>query len=341
VERVTAGRLMELLWGYMTTQLLGTLAELGVADVLASGPLAVDEIAARVGADPDALFRMLRLVASLGVFVESEGRVFGNTSLSELLREDAKPSLRHLAILFGRDVYQAWGAARETAKTGESAAKAVFGTSWFEYLRAHPESQALFNRAMAGGARGRLEGALALPWPEASTVVDIGGGDGTLVLGILAAHPTLHGIVFDLPHVIASTRERVAASPVAERCTCVGGSFFEDPLPAADTFVICKTLHNWNDVNARTILERCRAALKPGGRIVIIDDIIRPPNVPDLGKYRDLQMLVIHGDARERTRSEWTNLLHSAGLFVEAFHEGLAGEDVVVARPAPAASSDS
>jgi predicted O-methyltransferase YrrM len=299
--------------GYMVTQSLAVAARLEIADHLASGPVAAEDLAERTKANPDALYRVLRALASVGVFEETPGRRFGQTPLSELLRADHKPSLRHLAMLFGGDLYSAWEAAHHSVLTGEPAFPKVFGAPHFEDLGEHPEALELFTKAMGGAARGRLEGLLEIDWSTAKKVVDIGGGDGTLLVGLLQRHPALEGVVFDLPEVIGDARANVEQGALADRCTCVAGSFLDDVPAGADVYVLARVLHNWSDEQASKILRRCRAAVKPGGRVVIIDDIIGEGNGPQIGKFLDLQMLVILG-GRERTAAQWATLLGDAGF---------------------------
>jgi len=299
--------------GYMVTQALSVAAQLSVGDHLARGPLAVDELAKLAGADPDALHRVLRALASVGVFEELADKRFAHTPTSELLRADHKPSLRHLAMLFGGDLYRAWGEALHSVKTGEPAFPKVFGAPHFEYLAAHPDALELFTKAMGGAARGRLEALVDIDWSTAKKVVDVGGGDGTLLLGLLERHPSLEGVLFDLPEVIEDARANVAKASAAARCTCVAGSFLEDVPPDADVYVLARVLHNWDDEAAAKILARCRAAARPGGRVVIIDDVIAEDNSPQQGKLLDLQMLVILG-GRERTAAQWSSLLAGAGF---------------------------
>jgi len=308
-----AAQLGRLLVGHMLTQCLAVVARLGVADQLASGPMDRESLASRVGADPDALYRMMRALASVGVFDETRPMTFAQTPLSELLREDATPSFRHLAMMNGGELFRAWGDAFESAKTGRPAFEHLFGASHFAYLAQNPEEQTLFNKAMSGAARGFVDVLAGVDWTGIRRVVDVGGGDGTLLLGLLARCPSLEGVVFDLPQVVLAAEAKIAASDVAGRLTCTGGSFLVDDLPEADAYVLARVLHDWNDPEAALILGACRRSIRAGGRLLILDEILPEGNAPHPGKLVDLQMLVVVG-GRERTQREWEVLLRGAGF---------------------------
>lgn len=308
-----AAQLFRLLFGHMVTQCLAVVARLGVADQLASGPVESDMLAPRVGADPDALYRMMRALASVGIFDEMRPRTFAQTPLSDLLREDATPSFRYVAMMNGGELFRAWGDAFESAKTGKPAFEHVFGASHFAYLADHPEAQNVFNKAMSGAARGFVEVLAGVDWAGTRNVVDVGGGDGTLLLGLLARCPSLEGVVFDLPQVVAAAEAKIARSDVAARLTCRGGSFLENDLPAADAYILARVLHNWSDKKAASILGSCRRSIRAGGGLLILEEILPEGNAPHPGKLLDLQMLVVVG-GRERTQREWDVLLGGAGF---------------------------
>lgn len=308
-----AAQLGRLLVGHMVTQCLAVVARLGVADQLASGPLDRDVLASRVGADPDALYRMMRALASVGIFDETRPRTFAQTPLSELLREDASPSFRYVAMMNGGELFRAWGDAFESARTGKPAFEHVFGMSHFAYLAQNPEAQAVFNKAMSGAARGFVDVLLGVDWSGIRRVVDVGGGDGTLLLGLLARCPSLEGVVFDLPQVVVAAEAKISKSDFAGRLTGSAGSFLADDLPEADAYILARVLHNWNDPEAALILGGCRRSIRAGGCLLILDEIVPEGNAPHHGKLLDLQMLVVVG-GRERTQGEWEVLLRGAGF---------------------------
>lgn len=313
-------RLRTLMCGYMVTQSLAVAARLGVADELAAGALGIDDLAKRTGADADALYRVLRALAGLGVFEETAPRTFAQTELSAPLQENARPSLRHLALLFGGEMYQVWASLQESVNTGTPSFARVFGHEHFAYLAKNPASLETFTKAMAGTARGRVDALLAVDWSSTEAVVDLGGGDGTLVLELLAKNPSLRGYVFDLPELAAKAEARIAAAGFGDRCSFRAGSFLGDDPPTADAYVLARVLHNWGDAPAKAILSRIRSAARPGARVLIVDDVLSEGGEFETGKLLDLQMLVVLG-GRERTAPEWRALLADAGFEVTALRQ--------------------
>jgi hypothetical protein len=305
--------LLDLVGGFLRTQAMATVARLGVADIVESAPLPIEQIAARVGADPSALHRVMRLLAMDGIFTEVRPGAFAATELSDGFRDDAPHSPRYLAMLHGGPSYQAAGRMLECVRTGEPAAQTVFGTPFFEYLATDPEASEIFNRAMASGARARLAAAREHDWSGASVVADIGGGNGALLSAVLAAQQHLRGIVFDLPHVVAEARPVIEAAGLAERCELVGGDFFEAALPGADTYLLAQILHDWDDERAAAILRNCRRSITDGGRLLVLELILPEGDQPSYAKVIDLIMLTLLG-GRERTRAEWESLLREGGF---------------------------
>jgi hypothetical protein len=285
--------------GGLATRALALAAEHGVAEALLDGPRSVDELAAGSGADPDTLNRLLRALASDGIFEEVEPGVYANTEASAMLTEDGWDAF---ARLFGGPWLLAVAALNAG---GEASFPAVFGDEFWSWLREHPEERALFDRAMEQNWQGRIERLDAVGFRGDETVVDVGGGNGSLLRALLDRHPEIRGVVFDLPETV-----RDEAS-FGERLTFVEGSFF-DRVPSGDVFLLSTILHDWPDEDARRILETVRAAAAPESRLVLIESIIQPGNDPAGVKWLDLLMLVIAG-GRERTEEEWRALLESAG----------------------------
>jgi O-methyltransferase/methyltransferase family protein len=319
-----SAHLWELMRGGLVVQALRVAAELGIADELAEGPRPLRELAEHAGVDADALHRLLRALASEGVFAETEPGVFGNTEESELLRRDA--DWNAFAHFFGGVWSAALLEAPHAVRTGEDTFARVFGVGWWDWLTARPEETALFDRAMQGGAGRRVEALAELPW-DGETVVDVGGGNGTLLIELLRRHESLRGIVFDLPEVAAEAEERVAAAGLADRIDVVGGSMF-DGVPPGGVYVLAVVLHDWDDDHAAKILAQVRAAAPAHARVLIADAVIPPGNDPHGAKWLDLLMLVLNR-GRERTEDEWRALLERSGFRVERIEDGL-----IDARPA-------
>jgi SAM-dependent methyltransferase len=319
-----SAHLWELMRGGLVVQALRVAAELGVADELAGGPRPIGELAQRTGANEEALNRFLRALASEGVFTETAPGTFANTEESELLRRGA--DWNAFAHFFGGVWNAALLEAPHAVRTGEDTFERVFGTGWWDWLTARPEETALFDRAMQGGAARRVEALAELPWND-ETVVDVGGGNGTLLIELLRRHESLRGIVFDLPEVAREAEERVAAAGLADRIDVAPGSIF-DGVPSGDAYVLAVVLHDWNDDGAAKILAQVRAAAPAHARVLIADAVIPPGDDPHGAKWLDLLMLVLNR-GRERTEGEWRALLERSGFRIERIEDGL-----IEARPA-------
>jgi hypothetical protein len=305
----------EALRGGLTTRALGLTADLGVPQALADGPRSVEELAAAGGADPDALHRILRALASDGIFEEVQPRVFGHTEASALLTEDGWSDFAHL---FGSSWLEAVAA---LDASGEPSFPRVFGEEFWSWLKAHPVERAAFDRSMAQGWQSRLERVESVGWRGDETVVDVGGGNGSFLLALLDRHAGMRGIVFDLPETV---RDKAA---YGDRCTFVEGSFFES-VPVGDVHLLTTILHDWDDESARRILRTVRDSA--GERLLIVDSVIEPGNEPEGAKWLDLLMLTLFA-GRERTEQQWRELLGGAGWEPARFHE----TGVIEARPCP------
>lgn len=293
--------------GHLVARCMQVVAEVGIADHLGHEPSGADILAARAGVDADALNRILRLLVAHGVFDASpEG--YRHTDASRLLRSDHPRSLRPYARMLGAEwQWRSVGALDHALATGETGIRHVFGTESFDYLAAHPEASAIFDDAMA--SRASIDTASVVEAGDFSrfaVIADIGGGNGSLLRAVLEAAPASRGVLFDLPHVVA------AAAP-AERITAVSGSFFDDPLPSADAYLLRRILHDWQDGEAHRILSAIRAAADPGARVLIIEAPLPDGNEPHPAKGLDIVMLAVVG-GRERSLDEYRSLLQGAGF---------------------------
>jgi len=310
-------RLIELLRGYRFAQLLHVVAKLGIADRLADGPHTAAQLAASVGANPEALFRVMRALASEGIFHQTIDGTFSLTDDGYWLRSDVEQSVRGAAILYGEPWWwQAWGALSETVRTGRAAFEHVHGVGLFDYLGSHPEAAELFNGAMQL-MTSRQAGAIAASFDFSTTkeLVDIGGGRGALAGAILAANPRLTATIFDRPSVIQGATAQLRTLGVADRCKLVGGDFFISVPSGADTYALKDILHDWDDEQAIAILNNVRRAIIRSGRVLLIERLIPAGGEPAASKLIDVSMLVLTG-GKERTESEYRTLLESAGFEV-------------------------
>ena len=298
-----------LLRGPLTARVLGIVAELDVAGRLAGGPRPAAELAAETGADPDALYRFLRALASDGVFAEEAPGVFRNTPTSELL---LGAGWNAFAQLFGEVFYRGVG---ELDATGEASFPKALGTDFWSWLADHPRERALFDVAMEQGKEQRVERFEPIEWRGDETVVDVGGGNGSLLTALLRLRPGLRGIVFDLPETV---RDEAA---LGDRIEFVAGDFFTR-VPEGDVYVLSTILHDWDDERAEAILRTIRAAGPAHARLLVIERIIQPGNEPDGIKWLDLLMLVLNR-GRERSEGEWRGLLERSGFRAERVEDGL------------------
>jgi hypothetical protein len=293
------GTLWDLLRGAITARALGVVADLRIADALAAGPRSVASLAEGSGADAETLHRFLRALASDGVFAEEERGVFRNTPASELLRG----GWGAFAHLFGGVFYRTLG---ELKADGRPTFPDLFGTEFWSWLAENEDERAAFDTAMEQGKERRVEELASLEWRGDETVVDVGGGNGSLLRGLLERQSGLRGIVFDLPETV---RDETA---FGDRCTFVAGSFF-DRVPRGDVYVLSTILHDWDDEHAAAILRTIAASATPGTRLIVLDAVVPPGNDPGGGKWLDLLMLAISG-GRERDEEQWRDLLARSGF---------------------------
>ena len=305
--------LREQIMGFRATQMIHVAAKLGLADLLAAGPRPVEELAADVGAEPQALHRLLRALASLGIFAEDPAGDFVLTPQAELLRSDVQGSLRDVALLYGEDwLWQAYGNMTHSVRTGAPAFTKTHGQPFYGYLQAHPRAAARFNAAMTGFSSHETAAILeAYDFSDVRNVVDIGGGHGALLAALLRAHPQMSGTLFDLPSVLAGAAS--VLGEMGERARTVAGDFFDEAPAGADLYVMKSVLHNWDDTDAQRILSTCRAAMAPEARLLVIERVVPDGNAPAEAKLFDINMLVVAG-GRERTEPEYRRLFEQAGL---------------------------
>jgi hypothetical protein len=302
-------KMWEILRGGLATRALGIVAGLGIPQALAAGPRPVEALARDAGVDADALHRLLRALASEGIFAEDGRRVFRNTPSSELLLTSGWDDF---AVLFGGVWYDTVG---RLDASGKAVFPDVFGSDFWAWLAEHPEERARFDRAMAQGSDTRIERLKTVDWRSGETVVDVGGGNGSLLAELLKTHPDLRGIVFDLPE---TTRDE---SLFGEKLEFVAGSFFER-VPEGDVYLLATILHDWDDESATKILGTIRAAAPENARLVILDAVVPPGNEPFGPKWLDLLMLAIFA-GRERDEDQWRTLLAAGGFEPVRFDERL------------------
>jgi hypothetical protein len=310
-ERSPESALWNVLRGALGTRALALVADLGAADALAAGPRSVDDVAPELGADTDVLYRLLRALATDGIFAEDEPRVFRNTPASELLRSGS--GWRDFANLFGGVWFRTLGELH--AASAEPVFPRLYGTDFWTWLAQHPEQRAAFDRAMEQGNDGRAERLASAGWRGDETIVDVGGGNGSLLVALLRDRPGLRGIVFDLPETVRDD------STFGDRIEFVGGSFFER-VPPGDVYILSTILHDWDDERAAKILRVVRAAASDRARLIVLDAVVPAGNEAGGGKWLDILMLALLG-GRERDEAQWRELLTAGGWEPVRLEDGL------------------
>jgi hypothetical protein len=309
-----AAELRRLVNGYQVSQAIHVAATLGIADRLAGGPCGSDELAVATGTDPGALYRLLRALASVGVFTELDDRRFELTAVGQHLRAAAAPTLHGWAAFIGRPYYwEAWSHLLDSVRTGENAFRLTHGMGPWEYRAAWPDEGAIFDRAMSS-LTGQVSAAVvkAYDFTPFRRVVDVGGGSGAFVAELLSAYPTVSAVVFDQPHVVANLEPVLAGGPLADRCTVVSGDFFSGVPEGADAYVLKSVIHDWPDAESIEILAACRAAGGTGSTILLVERALAGPNEGPDNKFSDLNMLVGPG-GKERTVDAYRTLFEAAG----------------------------
>jgi hypothetical protein len=307
-------RMMQMLTGFFVTQIAGAVATYSIADHLAKGPATAEKIAAIEGIDSAATFRLLRACASLGLVTCDDGLTFSGTPLLGTLRTNVPGSLHSIAIAWSAPGHWLpWGRFLDAMRTGQPQTVPALGATIFDYYAQKPEEGAAFTNAMHGFTSGvAQEVARLVDTSTAKLAVDIGGSSGTLVHSLMTANPQLHGIILDLPDVVPSATAAAAALGLAERSRVLAGDFFAS-VPEADLYLLKHILHDWNDGQGVRILENCRRAIRPGGRVIVIELLLGEMGEPGPAPFMDLNMMVML-PGRERTLSEYRALLKQAGF---------------------------
>jgi hypothetical protein len=307
--------LLQMINAFRTSQAIYVAATLGIADLLEEGPRGVNELAQATGKHGPALYRLLRALASVGVFAEQPDGQFASTPLAEDLKTNAPKSLRAWAMQCGQHyLWASWGHLLHSVRTGEPAFPKLSSRTAWEYRQAHPEEDAVFNAAMTALSAGVVEAIVqSYDFSGISVLMDVGGGEGVLLAAILAANPALRGVLFDQPHVLPGAKGLLKGAGVVERCELISGNFFESVPKGADAHLLKSVVHDWDDTATVEILRACRTAIADGGRLLVVEPIIRAGNESDPAKFSDLNMLVMLG-GQERTAADFERLYTEAGF---------------------------
>jgi hypothetical protein len=327
--------LTQIATGYMVSAALYPVTKLGIADLLAQGPRSVADLAQTTSADEDALYRVLRALASVGIFTESKPRTFSLTPMSDLLRSDVPNSFRELALWMTNEFhFKVWGQLVHSVMTGQPSVEKVYGKPAFQLFPELPEVDDEFNNAMTNISAKTIPGILAAyDFSGIETLVDIAGGYGYLLANILRQYPSLKGILFDQEHVIAGARQHVATNGLESRLQTISGDFFEAVPKGGDAYMMQHIIHDWDDAKCGLILGNVRRVLqgKPNGKLLILDSIINADGSADFAKWMDLEMLTMPG-GKERTLEEFRLLLQKSGFQITSVHPTPSWVNVIEAQ---------
>ncbi|NRQ30263.1 methyltransferase [Nonomuraea sp. NN258] len=338
VDRANAARMRELLYGQVISHGLVTVAELGIPDLLAGGPLDLDTLAKHAGADPDALGRLLAALSGIGVFEPRPGDQYALTPLGAMLCTGTPGSALSSALLVGGVVGRAWGGLGEAVRTGRTAFESCFGTGFFAYLAADPELGALFHRSQACDLEleaGELLRVLDLP--PGCLLVDVGGGRGDLLARLVAAAPDRRGVLLDRAESAEPARRNLTAAGLADRCEIRSGDFFRDIPAGGDVYLMRDILHDWDDEHCAALLSHCRAMMGEGTRLILVETLTDAPQSRDRAELvaaMDLYMMTVC-NGRERDTAHLRRLLEPAGLRLNRvlpLHRGRAAVEAVPGR---------
>jgi ubiquinone/menaquinone biosynthesis C-methylase UbiE len=307
--------LLQMASGYWVSQSIYVAAKLGIADLLKDSPKSCDELATATGTNAPSLYRVLRALASLGVFAETQPNHFTLTPIAACLQSDVPDSFRAFVILLGEEHYRVWGDLLHGVQTGGRSFEHIYGMNIFEYLAQNPESAKIFDESMTNFSVFESAAiAASYDFSSIQTLVDVAGGEGHLIASILKSNPTLKGVLFDQPYVIERAKRFLEAEGVLERCQLAAGNFFESVSEGGDAYILKHIIHDWDDERAIAILKQCHKVMPDNGKLLVAEQVIPPGNEPFMGKLLDLNMLVMTPGGRERTEAEYRALFEKAGF---------------------------
>jgi hypothetical protein len=308
-------QMMQMITGFWVSQAIYIAAKLRLADLVKDQPRTAAQLAQATATHAPSLYRLLRALASVGVFVEDDQQRFALTPLAETLRSDVPGSLRAFAQSeLGSEHFAAWGNLMHSVRTGEIAFDDHYRQNVWQYYAEHPEDAQTFNESMSGLTQMFNQAVLAAyDFSGINKLVDVAGGTGGLLSAILPKYPALQGVLFDLPHVIAEAGPLLDSAGVRGRCELTSGDFFKAVPAGGDAYILKFIIHDWDDERAAAILRNVHSAMADDGKLLLAETVVAPPNQPDLSKFMDLNMLVMTG-GRERTAKEFEQLLAQAGF---------------------------
>lgn len=323
--------IFQLITGYWISKSIYAAAKLGIADLLKDGSQSCEQLAQATGANARSVYRLLRALASVGIFTEEKPGYFALSPLGECLQTDCSGSMHSVAIALVEEQFQAWGDFLYSIETGKTAFDHVYGMPIFQYYTEHPEQFKIFDAAMSETHGIKDRAVLAsYDFSDIRTLVDIGGGKGGFISTILKAYPCLKGILFDLPRVIAEVQP--FTGELSDRLHQVSGDFFASVPIGADAYILKRIIHDWDDEQAGIILHNCRKAIAENGKLLLVESVIPLGNDSCPAKFLDLHMMTVTG-GMERTEAEYRYLLAEAGFKLTRIIPTAADVDVIEAIP--------
>ena len=327
-------KLADLIMGFVPAQAIAVAAELGIADLLAREPMTAEQLATATHSHPRTLFRLLRYLASLGIFRVDENNRFNLTPMASPLRSDIKDSMRAMARIMGRVGPPSTNHLVDAVRWAKNPFEEAFGKPLFAFLGEHPEEAGLFDAAMNGFHAGETEAMLeAYSLVEISTLADIGCGNGSVLTAALKRYPKLRGLFFDQSHVMERARPSIQASGLADRYQLHSGSFFEAVPRGAEAYLLRHIIHDWNDEDSVRILRNIRAVIPERGRLLLVEMVIPEGNDPAIAKGFDIVMMLFPPNGLERTAAEYGELLKSAGFELSRIMPTASPVSVIEALP--------
>ncbi|HEY9686519.1 MAG TPA: methyltransferase [Coleofasciculaceae cyanobacterium] len=309
--------LMQMMTGFWVSQAIYSVAKVGVADQLKEGPQSVAVLAHRLNAHEENLYRVMRALASLGIFRETEDRVFELTPAAALLGSDSPNSMRPIALMLGEENYHAWGNLYRAIQSGESPFEETYGMNAYAYFEQHPDAAGNFNSAMTALVSNDNAAILeSFDFSQFNTIVDVGGGHGMLLSALLKRYSTLRGVLFDLPHVVANAGALLRNHGIEERCRVESGDFYEAVPAGGDAYILSRVLHAFSDDHCDQILQSIHAAMPRTGKLLVMESLLQPGNDPATAKTKlmDVNMLVFAPGGRDRTLEEYNHLFGQSGF---------------------------
>lgn len=332
---ITTERLMQMAGGFMMTAMLYTVTKLHIPDLLKNGPRTTTDLAIQSGSNEDALYRVLRALASSGVFDEVAPRTFALPTGSHALLSGESGSIRDMVLWMGNPFhFKVWSELPYSVATGKTAVDYIYGKPAFEAINDNPEIAYDFNTAMTCLSNQLAPAVLdAYDFSGINTLMDIAGGHGAVLCGILARYPRMKGILFDMQSVIQEAKCLICERKMEQRCIPIAGDFFKSIPPGADAYYLQHIIHDWDDEHALQILKNLRHAMQGYAerRVIIVDCVLPENSEPHFGKLVDLEMLLMPG-GRERTEREWRELFAKAGFQITRIVPTRSANSVIEAR---------